>query len=477
MDSNVRPLWQHQIKAIGMAGISRDLGLFFEQGTGKSRTAIEVLRRRYAVHGRVMRTLIFAPIIVCQNWKDEFAKFSKIQPRDVVVLTNAGKARTRDFIKAVGDDLKAGKIIVTNYEAVQMPELYKLILSWKPEILIVDESQKCKSHSSKRAKLITAIADMAEHRYILTGTPILNSPMDIFQQFRILDGGETFGKNFFGFRATYFSDANDKWKGKQSYYPKWQITPENLDRIQDKISKKAIRVLKSECLDLPPLVRQEYAVQLSKEQERMYKEMRDEYLAFIQKNKDEPRAVVAQLAITKALRLQQIVSGFAKDEHGMVHRMQCPRLDALEDLLEAITPGAKVIVWSVFKENYNMIAELCKKLGIEWRAIHGDISNADRITGMQDFRENPSVRVMIANQAAGGAGINLVEASYSIYYSKGFSLEQDLQSEARNHRGGSEMHDKITRIDLVAKGTIDDLVTTALKEKQQVADKILSWNL
>ena len=472
-----RPLWKHQLNAIGLAGISRDLGLFFEQGTGKSRTTIEILRRKYASQNRVMRTIIFAPIIVCQNWKDEFAKFSKVQPRDVVTLTNAGKARVRDFVKAVGDDLKGGKIIVTNYEAVQMEDLYKLILAWKPEILVVDESQKCKSHTSKRAKLIVSIADMVEHRYILTGTPILNSPMDIFQQFRILDKGETFGKNFFGFRATYFSDANDRWKGKQSYFPKWQITPENLDRIQEKISKKAVRVLKSECLDLPPLIRQEYAVQLSKEQARMYKEMRDEYLAFIQKNKDEPRAVVAQLAITKALRLQQIVSGFVKDEHGQVHRMDCPRLEALSDLLEAITPGAKVIVWSVFKENYNMIAEVCKKLGIEWRAIHGDIPNNERIIGMQDFRENPNVRVMIANQAAGGAGVNLVEASYAIYYSKGFSLEQDLQSEARNHRGGSEMHAKITRIDLVAKETIDDLITKALHDKQQIADRILTWNI
>ena len=94
---------------------------------------------------------------------------------------------------------------------------------------------------------------------------------------------------------------------------------------------------------------------------------------------------------------------------------------------------------------------------------------------MNDFRTNSDVRVMVANQAAAGVGINLVEASYSIYYSKNFSLEHDLQSEARNHRGGSEMHDKVTRIDIVAKGTIDELITEALMNKQNIGEQILGW--
>ena len=96
---------------------------------------------------------------------------------------------------------------------------------------------------------------------------------------------------------------------------------------------------------------------------------------------------------------------------------------------------------------------------------------------MDRFRKDDSCRVMIANQGAGGAGINLVEASYSIYYSKGFSLEHDLQSEARNHRGGSEIHDKITRIDLVCPNTIDESINEALSNKQHVADRILIWNI
>lgn len=450
---------------------------FVVHNSGKSRATIEIIRRRYAAHSRVRRTLILAPIIVCQNWKDEFRMYSKVSQKDIVVLTKAGRMREKELIAALGDDLAANKIIITNYEAMQMEGVYSMLTHWSPEILVCDESQRLKNAQGKRAKLVTAIADLAEHTYILTGTPILNSPMDIFQQFRILDGGNTFGKNFYNFRANYFADLNEKWKGKQSYYPKWEPIVAKFPLLQEKISAIALRVLKKDCLDLPPLVRQTVAVELSPEQKKSYNEMKEDFLTFVQSKSGEPRAVVAQLAITKALRLQQIISGFAKDESGVIHRVQCPRLAALEDLLETITPTAKVIVWCTFKENYEMVKEICAKLKLQWREITGDVSNKDRLTGMDEFRKDESVKVMIANQAAAGVGLNLVEASYAIYYSKNFSLEQDLQSEARNYRGGSEIHSKVTRIDLVARGTIDELITEALEGKQNISDKILGWNI
>ena len=473
----MKPLWKHQEHAIRLAEVLPCMGLFFEQGAGKSRAAIEILRRRYAAHGRIRRTLILAPIIVCQNWKEEFSMYSKVKQQDIVVLTKAGRLRERDLINALGQDLSLNKIIITNYETMQMEGVYSMLTQWRPEILICDESQRLKNAQGKRAKLVAALADIAEHKYILTGTPILNSPMDIFQQFRILDGGSTFGKNFYSFRATYFRDANDKWRGKQSYYPKWEPIQEKFPQLQDSISAKALRVLKKDCLDLPPLVRQVVGVEMSPEQKRVYNEMKEDYLAFVKAQDGGSRAVIAQLAITKALRLQQIISGFAKDENGVIHRVPCPRLAALEELLETVTQESKAIVWCTFKENYSMIKELCGKLSLQYREITGDISNKERLAGMDDFRKDPSIKVMIANQAAAGVGLNLVEASYSIYYSKNFSLEQDLQSEARNYRGGSEMHEKVTRIDLVARGTIDELITEALAGKQNIADKILGWNL
>jgi SNF2 family DNA or RNA helicase len=468
-------MWNHQLEAVKAAEVMTDLGLFFEQGTGKTRTLIEIMRRKFAAVGSIRKTLIFCPPIVIQNWKDEFAKYSKINPKDVILLTGPGKKRIQKLLTEVGEDLSRAKIVVTNYESVEMKDLYNLLVLWQPEIIACDESQRLKNPESVRAKKVVTLADNARHVYIATGTPMLNNAMDYYMQFRILDGGETFGRNFFTFRAMYFEDKNAGFKGKHNYFPKWEIREAALKDMQDKIKQKAMRVLKKDCLDLPPLVRQNVYTELSAQQLKAYKEMMNDYITFIESNKGKPAAVVAQLAVTKALRLQQIVTGFVKDDAGNIHRLEAPRLKVLRDLLEDLTPEHKVIVWSEFKENYKMISELCTEMGIDYREIHGDIGHKERIESMNDFRKEPNVRVMIANQGAGGVGINLVEASYAIYYSKGFKLEHDLQSEARNHRGGSEMHDKVTRIDIVAKGTIDELITESLEKKQNIAERILSW--
>lgn len=473
----IKPLWGHQIESIKFAETTNDLFLAHEQGVGKTRTAIEIARRRFAREGRILKTLIISPIIVCDNWRDEWAMYSKINPKDIVVLTQSGRKRCDKFIEAVGDGLDRNKIVMTNYQGMLIADFYNLLRSWRPELLICDESQRVKNHSSKTAKKIVAIADNALQRMNLTGTPILQSPMDLWMQYRILDKGRTFGTNFFSFRGTYFKDANSSWTSKQKHFPKWEPTPEAYERIKERIRPTMLRVLKKDCLDLPPLVRQELHVEMGADQARMYKEMKEEFLAFVDEHsKTHVATVTAQLAITKALRLQQILSGYALTEQaGAIRMKDNPRLKALKDLLEDLTPGAKVIVWSCFKENYKMIAEVCDELNVGYAQIHGDIPNDKRSDEMDMFRKDPQCRVMIANQQAGGAGINLVEASYSIYYSKNFSLEQDMQSEARNYRGGSEMHAKVTRIDLICKGTIDELVNAALSTKASVADLILTW--
>lgn len=469
-----RPLWKHQEVAIAMANSERDLALLMDPGVGKTRTTIEILRRRYATAARVRKTLILAPIVVCESWKREFAQYSKVNQEDILVLTRSGKQRVNDFIDAVGPSLNGNKIVITNYQSMLMKEFYAVLLKWQPEILVCDESQRVKNPKAKQAIAVAAIADKTFHNYILTGTPVLNSAMDLFMQYRIMDRGATFGKNFFGFREQYFYDKN-AWMNKDVHFPKFEPRPQSYAQLQEKIKAKSVRAVKAECLDLPPFVRQTIMVDMAPAQKKMYDAMKKEFIAFVE-TAVGPRAVVAQLAITKLLRLQQIVSGFAKDEDGVVHRFaECPRLDALKEILEDLTPNSKVIVWATFIENYDMIAELCTRIGVKYTTLTGADSAAQKNANIDEFRTDPSVRVMIANQSAGGVGVTLVEASYMVYYSKGTRLEDDLQSEARAYRGGSEMHTSITRIDLVCAGTTDEHITESLLNKQQIGEQILNW--
>lgn len=531
------PPWKHQTDAFEMAKRMRDLALFFEQGAGKTGTTINIIRWLSAVNKGLLPTLILCPKIAIRNWKKEFAMHSKIPQDRIVLLQGSGKKRVKTFLDNAyeqGHSHSAGSprecIFITNYEAVEMEELLQLLLEWAPKILVADESHRLKSHESKRGKAIIRIADKAEHRYILTGTPILNSAMDIFTQYRILDGGETFSlpdpdgngrrpMNFYEFRGIYFEDINKGMPAK-NHFAKWMPRQETYEILNRKIYSKAIRVLTADCLDLPPLIRQTVDVELNPEQTRMYNEMKNEFITWVKEHdygeiekkwkleaakSDDPmfpnledwaklkgiefipRAVVAQMALTKSLRLQQIVSGFVKTEDGVIVPVkENPRLEALEELLEDITPNHKVIVWATFQHNYKDIAQVCTNLKIPYVEIHGLIKDKDRQTAEDLFRTNEKYRVMIANQRAAGIAINMVEdknivkkgqRSFSIFYSKGFSYGDDLQAERRNYRGGSEVYENVTRIDLVATGTMDELVNQALADKKNIADQVLDWGL
>lgn len=120
-----------------------------------------------------------------------------------------------------------------------------------------------------------------------------------------------------------------------------------------------------------------------------------------------------------------------------------------------------------------MIGSVCDELEIKHRFLIGGLTQDARQKAVDDFQNDKDVRVIIANQAAGGVGVNLTAASYSIFFSRDFSLESDMQAEARNYRGGSDIHAKITRIDIVAKDTIDEHVLECLYRKENLAQDIL----
>lgn len=455
-------LWEHQKKGIARAIRCRDFGLFFEPGTGKTRTTIEILRYHYNVNKMIVPTLIFCPPVVIPNWKREFLKFSKIPQDNIVMLTGPGVKREK-IIQALSQDT----IVITNYETLQMKGTFEALKTWHPCVVVYDESHKLKNPSAVRTKKAIELSDTAAHRYLLTGTPVLNSYMDIFSQFRAMDCGESFGKNFFGFRAQFFWDMNGGMP-KQSYFPNWVPRGDTEVVMQKLIAAKSMYVEKSQCLDLPPLVRQEIDVELGAEQARLYEDMKKHFIAYI-----NDKACVASLALTKALRMQQILSGYVKldgqDEVQMLKDV--PRLNALTALLEDLAPRNKVIVWAVFSPNYTQIASACRGAGVDYAFLTGDVK--DKEAEIKKFKENDAVRVLIAHPGAGGIGVNLTESSHSIIYSRSFSLEHDLQSRARNYRGGSEIHEKITQIDLVARGTIDEIILEALSKKQDLATNIL----
>lgn len=462
----MRELWEHQKQAVFLAKLRNAFALFFDLGTGKTATLIHILRQKCNMEKRALRTLIFSPLITLYNWKNEFSINSKFKAEEIVILEGSQVER----IYLVENSPHA-KIFLCNYEALAvMPILMEKLLKWKPEVMVFDESHKLKDMKSKRTKMAIKFADQAKYKFIMTGTPALNSPMDLFAQFRIMLGGFPSGygvdKNFFNFRARFFYDKNANMP-KMNYFPDWQIRPGAIKELNKIVAMHSMRVLKEECLDLPEFIEETLYVEMLPEQRKHYNELRENFITYL-----EDTACVADLAITKALRLQQILSGYISVETGENKKFKStPRQAALKELLEQLTPNHKCVVWAVFKENYEQIRQVCNELGVGFVEVHGEISGKDKFDNLDKFNNDTSIRVLISHPISGGIGISLIVADYNISFSRNFSLEQTLQAQSRSHRGGQTK--TVFWLNLVTKDTIDEIILKALSDKEVMGHKLL----
>lgn len=468
--------YKHQLDAVEFFQDKKDGNLFFEMGCGKTGTAILTYRNWCRKEGRLLRCLVVAPSVVLHNWKDEFGMFSKIVPDKIIPLTRGtGKQKAETMYRHVLPVVE-GMIVNVNYEALLNEELFKAIEVWNPEVIIFDEIHYVKNSTAKRSKLCTRLAERSLYRLGLTGTPILKNSMDMYGIFRTVDLGKAFGTNMYVFQAKYLIDKNAR--NPHVNFPAWVDNPKSYEELNQKIYAKSLRKLKSECLDLPDLIKVQRYVDWSPKQKKAYDELKRDFLTFIESRKKdgEPESVTANLAVVKAIRMLQVASGFVTTDEGEIHEFDnVPRLDAVEELLkEIVVEGQeKCILWCSYKHNYKMLARVCTKLGIKHCFITGEQATNEKRESEVAFQKDPTVMVVIANRGAGGVGINLTAASHSIVYSRNFSLAEDLQSEARNHRGGSEVHEKIVKIDLAIKDSIDETVLNALLGKHQVSRDIL----
>lgn len=467
-------LWDHQKKAIETYKDMSKYGLFFDVGTGKTATAIGMMRQKYLKHSTLLRTLILCPPIVINNWKKEIMMWTNVKDRDIHELRGPVPQR----IEVVTDLIQKQKtgIIITNYEALINEKFHQVLLGFRAQVIIADESHKIKNPGAKRTKRCFTLGDSVPYRIIMSGSPILRNAMDLWSQFRFLDSGDSFGASFYEFRSKYFYDKNAT--ARHIKFPDWRPRKEMEAKVTEKIDRLSMRIRKDECLDLPPLVKKVQEVDLSNEQAKMYDEMKKDFIAYM-----GGEVVVAQNALTKALRLQQIVSGHIPMEaletgdKKLRYFRKTPRDDALRDILEQVAFEHKVIIWAVFRANYETIRKICKELKLGYVEIHGEVTDKARDKGVHRYNNDPDVRVCIGHPGSGGIGINLVDKlstqSYSIFYSRNFSLEFDIQAEARNYRGGSERYEKVTRIDLVAKDTIDEHIMSCLRQKKVISASIL----
>ncbi len=459
--------FKHQVKAFDLARRRRYFAFLMEMGTGKTKAIIDVVS--YLIQkGKLDGVLIFCPKAVLYNWEREIEIHSPLEPhaRRAVVITGNAHAKT----EALQRGFNTCTFFITNYETVlrMEPELNHL-LSRKRFAIICDESTEIKSPKAKTTKAIRKLGLTAQARYILTGSPVTQSPLDAFSQFCFLDKNILGHVNFTSFKAEY--SLTMKRKGIPLPLV---VGYRNLDRMAKLIAPHSYRVLKKDCLDLPPKVYKTVELEMGTRQKELYLQMRDEAVIEI-----EGQTLAAPVILTKILRLQQIASGFLPihNEFGELlqtkHIEDSPKLPACRDLVaEALESGQKVIIWCRFLWEIDQLAACWGDAAVLY---YGERDATQRQAAVDSFQTDPRTKIFIGQIQTGGIGITLTAASQVIYYSNSFSLADRLQSEDRAHRIGQTK--SVGYNDLVCRGSVDKLVLKALRDKKNLADLITGDNL
>lgn len=454
-------LWQHQKKAIKEA--ANKYALFFDPGCGKTRTAIELYKKACVKHQSALKTIIFAPLNVCRNWSNELSLYLGAKHKVYLVAGQVKETKEKILLDFCKDNPGVGhRFLVINTESLRSDSLVALMIKSKASFIIVDESHMVKTPTSQQTKGLLSLKTKLNptYLYLLTGTPAPQGEIDLWSTFTLLD---VIKETFYLWRLRYFEDKNSHRVRTPGYYPDWRVRAGTKEAFAKLLASCSIVAKKDEVLDLPPLLRTTVYSEMSKEQKKHYETMK-EYLFAIDSDGNE---LNASNVLTRTLRLQQILAGFLDK----VEIKENLRLKAL-DYAISLVGSEQFIIWTIFQPTYGQISSMLNDKGISHGFLTGEQTSAQRSEAMEEFQAG-RLKCLIANPRAGGVGVNLTAASYSIHYTKNFNLVDDLQCEARNYRGGSEIHKRITRIDIVTPGTIDEEITEALRGKKSIQDFIL----
>lgn len=461
----------HQKEAMRRAYKQSSFAFLMEMGTGKTKVAIDEMSCYFQM-GLIEKVLVIAPKGVYLNWSRR--EIFEHMPEDLLAQTTitewhasfGSKANKQNIEKMLsGVDSHKLQIFVVNVEALSKPngdaaKCVKKFCQNGVVYCVVDESTRIKNPSAKRTKTVIEIGEACEYKRILTGSALTNSPLDVYSQFDFL-GHRLLGHgSYFSFRARYAVTRKIQQGGRQATIV---VAYRNLEDLRDKVQQYSYRTTKKECLDLPDKLWERREVELTPEQKKMYKELGRFFVTQL----DSGEMISASIKIAQLIKLQQIVCGHITDDDGEEQVIPSNRLTALMELLEE-TEG-KVVIWSRFVRNIKEIStEIRKKYGEESVVeFWGGVSQKDREIARTRFMEEDSCKYMISNQQTGAFGNTWTSAATVIYYSNHNDLELREQSEDRCHRIGQK--NNVLYIDLVAPGTIDERIITALRNKINIA--------
>ena len=464
--------YAHQLKALERSWEKENFAYFMEMGTGKSKVLIDNCAMLYD-KGLINGLLLIAPKGVYKNWYE--AEIPKHLPNhiDMKMVLWKSSDKSGEQTEKLNTLFQTGvefHVLIMNVEAFSYDfgkEFARRFLSSHKAMMAIDESTTIKTPGAKRTKNIVALREHAKYRRILTGSPVTNSPLDLFSQCQFLDPWLLDHSSYYTFRARY-SVMKSINLGSRSVNV--VVGYRNLSELSEKIQEFSERVLKDDCLDLPKKTYMKRMVTMTGPQEKVYREMKKYAVAQL-----DGKEVTTSTVMVQLMRLHQITCGHFTADDGTVQEIPCRRVDELLDILDEVE--GKVVIWSHYqKDVQRIIKEIKKRFGDGSVVDYYGLTPADdRQNNIKKFQENDKCRFFVGTTQTGGYGITLTAASTMIYFSNGYDLEKRQQSEARIDRIGQEK--PMTYIDIMTEETIDEKIVKALRKKINIATEIMGEKL
>lgn len=441
-------LLPHQLPAVTKIMPSRVGALFMDMGTGKTRTAIELICRR-AEKGRVENVVWFCPVSLKETICHEILKHTTTTKEQVCVFDD----------KTTDENIPNAFWFIIGIESMSQSNRMKMAaaaVTGKSTFAIVDESTYIKGHRSARTCWITNICRECRYRLILTGTPLTQGIVDLFAQMRFLS------PDILGYRSFYkFAKNHLEYSEK---YPGMIIRTHNTKWLAAKIQPYVYQVTKDECLDLPEKLYESSCFSMTVHQRELYNQAKDRILLNMDDWDDFDSATIFKLFTA----LQQITCGYWREQnygesgHTHIHEVPHKRLEDLESNIAMIPKKEKVLIWA--KDRYSIDA-VVRYLGPDQCAeFHGGIPQRMRGRELNDFRKHK--RFLVATPSSAGHGLTINEACYVIFYNDGFKYSERLQAEDRCHRIGQAR--PVTYITITCRDSIDERIEENLTRKGNV---------
>ena len=458
--------WAHQLKALDYLYVRDTAALYTDMGTGKSKIMIDLIANR---DWKVI--LIVCTKKGCQNWVKQF-NFHYPEISEIRLL-NLTDYSTTDKVTKIVQTLKIKQeipkektIIIVNYESIwRDPFANELLKKYVGlDCIICDESHRIKSPGSKCSRFLTKIGKRVPCRYLVTGTPLAENPVDIYAQYRFLDP-TIFGTNLGTFKSRYLN-IDLGLSSQLGYEVLRKDQPyQNLDELREKMFSCAFYG-KSE-IQLPKKHNILYHYDVEKKTEKLYNNIKKEGMLVTSDG-----VLSVENVLSMNLRLQQILSGcipMTDDNDNVTPTIiNDDRREVLKELLSGLPKDEPVVIFAKFRCDFDQIKEVCKELERGYSEISG-VEDTEK-----DWQAGKT-SIVAVQYASGSESIDLTRAHYCIYYSLTHSLALYLQSKKRVHRPG-QTH-TVTYYHIVAQlssgKSIDEMIMQALKEKKNVVDYIV----